>query len=116
MAPAATASRPAPHHASPAHSTSTKAKSAKKSSAETKPSKSKKKAKESGRRSFLGIPLATRAKTPKEQTKSHKTAKAPKGATGRCMDGSYTTAKRQKKACSKHGGVSGWLVPDIPPE
>jgi hypothetical protein len=34
---------------------------------------------------------------------------APEGATAKCKDGSYSTAKNHKGACSKHGGVSDWL-------
>jgi hypothetical protein len=34
---------------------------------------------------------------------------APKGATAKCEDGSYSTAKTQRGACSGHGGVASWL-------
>src|SRR5437763_11663628 len=34
---------------------------------------------------------------------------APNGATGQCADGSYTRAKTQRGACSKHGGVKKWF-------
>ena len=40
----------------------------------------------------------------------------PRGATARCMDGSYSYATHKRKACSKQGGVAGWLRADIPPE
>ena len=33
---------------------------------------------------------------------------APKGATGQCRDGTYTSAKTKSGACSKHGGVKAW--------
>jgi hypothetical protein len=36
------------------------------------------------------------------------TAKQPANATGQCTDGTYTTAKTQSGACSKHGGVKTW--------
>ncbi|HUK35446.1 MAG TPA: DUF3761 domain-containing protein [Vicinamibacterales bacterium] len=32
----------------------------------------------------------------------------PKGATGRCKDGTYTMAKTRSGACSKHGGLDKW--------
>ena len=32
----------------------------------------------------------------------------PKGATGKCNDGTYTFAINHKGACSKHGGVARW--------
>jgi hypothetical protein len=35
----------------------------------------------------------------------------PKGATGRCGDGSYTFAKQKQGACSGHGGVMSWWGP-----
>ena len=34
---------------------------------------------------------------------------APKNASGQCQDGSFTTAKTQKGACSQHGGVKTWF-------
>src|SRR3954471_2072113 len=37
-------------------------------------------------------------------------AKAPKGATAACKDGTYSTAKTQQGACSAHGGVAKWLA------
>jgi uncharacterized protein DUF3761 len=40
----------------------------------------------------------------------------PRGATARCMDGSYSYASHKRKACSKQGGVAGWLRADVPPE
>jgi hypothetical protein len=33
----------------------------------------------------------------------------PKDATGKCHDGTYTTAKTRSGACSKHGGVDKWF-------
>lgn len=35
-------------------------------------------------------------------------AQAPAGSTGKCKDGTYTTAKTQRGACSRHGGVGQW--------
>ena len=37
-------------------------------------------------------------------------AAPPKGATGQCTDGSYTTAKTQERACTKHAGVKSWFA------
>ena len=41
----------------------------------------------------------------------HVTAQAarPAGATAVCGDGTYSKAKTQQGACSRHGGVSTWL-------
>src|SRR5438105_4361014 len=33
----------------------------------------------------------------------------PKDATGRCTDGSYTSAKTEARGCLKHGGVKTWF-------
>src|SRR5438094_2825549 len=38
-------------------------------------------------------------------------AQAPKGATAQCKDGTYSTAKTQRGACSGHGGIATWLGP-----
>ncbi len=46
------------------------------------------------------------AKSPKKT--ATKTGEKPAGATGECNDGSYTKAKTQQGACSKHGGVKTW--------
>ena len=40
---------------------------------------------------------------------------APAGATARCNDGSYSTAKTRSGACSKHGGVAEWLAGGLAP-
>ena len=39
-------------------------------------------------------------------------AQAPKGATAKCKDGTYSTAKTTRGACSQHGGVETWLGAD----
>lgn len=40
-------------------------------------------------------------------------AQPPAGATGKCKDGTWTTAATHQGACSHHGGVASWL-PDAP--
>jgi hypothetical protein len=37
-------------------------------------------------------------------------AQAPNDATAKCKDGSYSSAKTQRGACSGHGGVATWLA------
>ena len=39
---------------------------------------------------------------------------APAGSTGQCSDGTYTKAKTQAGACSKHGGVKTWFAANTP--
>ena len=34
---------------------------------------------------------------------------APKGATARCRDGSYSFSQSRRGTCSHHGGVAKWL-------
>ena len=49
----------------------------------------------------------------KEPEKATPSARAPSGAaagaTARCEDGTYSTAKSPSGACSSHGGVAEWL-------
>lgn len=35
-------------------------------------------------------------------------AKAPPGATARCVDGSWSFSEHRRGTCSHHGGVAGW--------
>ena len=34
---------------------------------------------------------------------------APRGATARCVDGTYSFSKNRRGTCSHHGGVAQWL-------
>jgi hypothetical protein len=40
---------------------------------------------------------------------SHASSTSAQGATAKCKDGTYSHAKTQSGACSKHGGVDTWL-------
>lgn len=42
-------------------------------------------------------------------TFAQKPANAPKNATAQCKDDTFSTAKTEKGACSKHGGVKTWF-------
>jgi len=35
---------------------------------------------------------------------------APKGATAKCRDGSYSFSQSRRGTCSHHGGVAKWLL------
>jgi hypothetical protein len=37
-------------------------------------------------------------------------AAGPKGSTGECKDGSYTSAETKRGACAGHGGVKDWYA------
>ncbi|HUK35448.1 MAG TPA: DUF3761 domain-containing protein [Vicinamibacterales bacterium] len=39
----------------------------------------------------------------------------PSGATAQCKDGTYSTAKTKRGACSGHGGIGTWLA-DVKPQ
>ena len=41
-------------------------------------------------------------------------AAAPKGSTGECKDGSYTSAETKRGACAGHGGVKDWYTQEKP--
>ncbi len=41
-------------------------------------------------------------------------AQAPKGASAQCKDGTFSTAKTKRGACSKHGGIATWLADEAP--
>ena len=40
---------------------------------------------------------------------------AQDNAAALCNDGSYSSATRQRDACTSQGGVRVWLRPDLPP-
>jgi hypothetical protein len=42
---------------------------------------------------------------------AQKPANAPATATAQCTDGTFSTAKTEQNACSKHGGVKTWFGP-----
>jgi len=41
-------------------------------------------------------------------------AQAPAGSTAECKDGTYSTAKTKRGACSNHGGVGTWFADQKP--
>jgi len=56
------------------------------------------------------------APTPGTSRRSGSTARsgsvrAPKGATARCRDGTYSFARERKRACLAHRGIARWLRP-----
>jgi hypothetical protein len=38
-----------------------------------------------------------------------RTARAPKGATARCRDGTYSFVRVRARACAEHRGIARWL-------
>ena len=61
-----------------------------------------------------GRPAESSAKTANPTTSAAKPAapRTPSGATGQCKDGTFTTAKTERGACSGHGGVATWMAAD----
>jgi len=45
-------------------------------------------------------------------TFAQKPTNAPKNATAQCKDGTFSSAKTEQGACSKHGGVKTWWGAD----
>src|SRR5579872_2692436 len=39
--------------------------------------------------------------------------KAPKGATAKCADGTYSFSQSRRGTCSHHGGVAQWQPPGL---
>jgi Protein of unknown function (DUF3761) len=67
--------------------------------------------KHGGVKTWFGAAASPAAPTNKAPASSPKVASAaPSDATGQCGDGSYTRAKTQSGACSKHGGVKAWFA------
>ncbi len=56
----------------------------------------------------VGTSVAEGAKKVGTETEKVVTG-APRGSTGRCADGTYTTSKTRSGACLKHGGVERWF-------
>jgi hypothetical protein len=51
------------------------------------------------------------SKTNEQPSPQKSTSSAPKGATARCMDGTYGFSQHRRGTCSHHGGVKKWLIP-----
>jgi len=53
-------------------------------------------------------PSASKSKSPAAAAPQSAGGSAPNSATGQCTDGTYTRAKTEQGACSRHGGVKTW--------
>jgi len=58
----------------------------------------------------------TAAAKPKAKPAAKAVSAAPAGATTKCADGTYSSAKTTRGACSKHGGIASALGAAAPPE
>lgn len=63
-------------------------------------------------RRFIRTPLVAAILAIAVSTFAQKPANAPKNATAQCKDGTFSSAKTQQGACSKHGGVKTWWGAD----
>jgi uncharacterized protein DUF3761 len=61
----------------------------------------------SPRRFWLAVVVATSLAFA-APTFAQKPPNAPKNATAQCNDDTFSTAKIERVACSKHGGVKAW--------
>ena len=59
-------------------------------------------------RRFLTASIIASALALAVPTFAQKPANAPNNATAQCTDGTFSTAKTERGACSKHGGVKTW--------
>ena len=59
-------------------------------------------------RRFLSAAVIAGALAIAAPTFAQKPANAPKNATAQCSDGTFSTAKTERGACSRHGGVKTW--------
>lgn len=54
------------------------------------------------------IQSAVQSKQKGKKKSGNSSQTAPKNATAKCKDGTYSYAKRHQGACSHHGGVAEW--------